>query len=38
MKSVDMNCRNVMNNNVQPDSEFINVDKTLSDAKLYTGG
>jgi len=38
MKSVDMNCRNVLNNNVDHNSEFINVDRTLKDEKLYTGG
>jgi len=37
-KTIDLNVRNVVNNNVHGDSEFFNVEKKLSKVDLYTGG
>ena len=37
-KTVDLNARNVVNNNVSPDSTFFDVERKLRDETLYTGG
>lgn len=37
-KTIDLNVRNVVNNNVHGDSEFFNLEKKLGKEDLYTGG
>jgi hypothetical protein len=37
-KTIDLNVRNIVNNNVHQESEFFNVEKRLADDALYTGG
>jgi hypothetical protein len=37
-KTIDLNVRTVVNNNVHPDSDFFNVEKKLNNDSLYTGG
>lgn len=37
-KTIDLNVRNIVNNNVHQESEFFNVEKRLADDSLYTGG
>jgi len=37
-KTIDLNVRTVVNNNVHPDSDFFNLEKKINNENLYTGG